>query len=80
VFICQRITIGKNVTIGQYAQIMPGASIGDNVIIGAGAIVPKGREVESGSIYAGNPIRFIKHKNSVFSLNDSESDAEQEQA
>ncbi|EAT10909.1 hypothetical protein HF888_14305 [Bermanella marisrubri] len=60
-FTCKKVKIGKNVTIGQYCQIMPGAIIGDNVIIGAGAIVPKDKVIESNSIYGGNPISFIKH-------------------
>lgn len=59
-FTCKKVKIGKNVTIGQYCQIMPGAIIGDNVIIGAGAIVPKDKVIESNSIYGGNPISFIK--------------------
>jgi len=59
-FTCKKIKIGKNVTIGQYCQILPGAVIGDNVIIGAGAIVPKDKVIESNSIYGGNPLSFIK--------------------
>lgn len=59
-FTCKKIVIGKNVTIGQYCQILPGAIIGDNVIIGAGAIVPKDKVIESNSIYGGNPLTFIK--------------------
>lgn len=62
-FVCEKIIIGKNVTVGQYAQILPGAIIGDNVIIGAGSIVPKGKVIESNSIYGGNPISFIKPLN-----------------
>lgn len=59
-FTCKKVVIGKNVTIGQYCQILPGAVIGDNVIIGAGAIVPKDKVIESNSIYGGNPLSFIK--------------------
>ena len=59
-FTCKKIKIGKNVTIGQYCQILPGAVIGDNVIIGAGSIVPKDKVIESNSIYGGNPLTFIK--------------------
>lgn len=64
-FVCEKIIIGKNVTVGQYAQILPGAIIGDNVIIGAGSIVPKGKVIESNSIYGGNPISFIKPLNTA---------------
>ncbi|WP_396588553.1 acyltransferase [Bermanella sp. R86510] len=59
-FTCKKVKIGKNVTIGQYCQILPGAIIGDNVIIGAGAIVPKDKVIESNTIYGGNPLQFIK--------------------
>ncbi len=59
-FTCKKIIIGKNVTIGQYCQILPGAVIGDNVIIAAGAIVPKDKIIEANSIYGGNPLAFIK--------------------
>src|SRR5690606_12118651 len=51
------ITIGNNVFLGYGAIILPGTEIGDNVIIGAGSIV-KGK-VESDSIYAGMPAKFI---------------------
>lgn len=61
-FICAKITIGKNVTIGQYCQILPGATIGDNVIIAAGAIVPKNKLIEANTIYGGNPLKLIKHR------------------
>ncbi len=60
-FICKKIKIGKNVTIGQYAQILPGAVIGDNVIIAAGAIVPKDKVIQDKTIYGGNPIQLLKN-------------------
>ena len=50
----RRIThIGNNVFIGMNAIILMGANIGDNVIIGAGSVVSG--DVESNSVYAGNP-------------------------
>lgn len=51
------INIGNNVFIGQHAKLLPGSSIGDNCIIGVGSIVTK--HLESNSIYAGNPAKFI---------------------
>jgi acetyltransferase-like isoleucine patch superfamily enzyme len=57
-FICRKIRIGKNVTIGQYAQILPGATIGDNVIVGAGAVVSKGKIIRDNSIAWGNPLQI----------------------
>lgn len=51
------IIIGNNVFIGYGAIILPGTEIADNVIIGAGSVV-KGK-VQSDSVYAGIPAKFI---------------------
>lgn len=51
------VYIGNNVFIGLRSIILPGTKIGDNVIIGAGSVV-KGN-LESDSVYAGNPARKI---------------------
>ncbi|WP_201353780.1 acyltransferase [Hydrogenimonas urashimensis] len=64
-----KIIIGNNVFIGINATILPGSTIGDNVIVGANSLV-KGT-LNSNSVYAGNPVRYIcsieeylqKHKN-----------------
>ncbi|NIK74394.1 carbonic anhydrase/acetyltransferase-like protein (isoleucine patch superfamily) [Thermonema lapsum] len=53
-------TIHDNVLIGMGAIIMDGAVIHSNAIIGAGAVVLSGAVVEAGTIWAGNPARFIK--------------------
>jgi len=50
--------IGGNAKIGANCTILPGIKIGENSLIGAGSVVTK--NVESGSIYAGNPARFIR--------------------
>ena len=52
-----RIQIGNNVFIGWGSVILPGTTVGDNVIIGAGSVV-KGT-LESNSVYAGVPAKFI---------------------
>ena len=52
-----RIDIGNNVFIGYGSIVLPGTVIEDNVLIGAGSVV-KGR-VASGSVMAGNPLRYI---------------------
>jgi acetyltransferase-like isoleucine patch superfamily enzyme len=52
------IMIGNNVFIGISSVIMPGVKVGDNVIIGAGSIVTK--DVQSNTIVAGIPAKFIK--------------------
>jgi len=52
------ITVGNNVFIGSDCIILPGVTIGDNVIIGAGSVVTK--DVNSGTVAAGVPARYIK--------------------
>ena len=53
----QKTVIGSNVFIGMNATILMGAHIGDNVIIGAGAVVSG--NIESDSVYAGNPAKKV---------------------
>lgn len=53
--------IGDNVDIGSNTAIIGPVTIGDNVKIGAGSVVVK--NLESDSIYAGNPARLIKKFN-----------------
>lgn len=57
------ITIGNNVWIGTRAIIMPGVTIGDGAVIGAGSIVTK--DVESNTVVAGVPARFIKRRGKI---------------
>ena len=57
--IIKRVKIGKNVTIGAKAFIMPGVEIGDDVIVGACSLVPKNKKLEKNSIYVGVPTRKI---------------------
>ncbi len=49
--------IGKNVSIGSNATILP-VTICDNVVIGAGSVVTK--SITNPGIYAGNPAKKIK--------------------
>lgn len=51
------VIIGKNCFIGARAIILKGVTIGDGAVVGAGAVVTK--DVESGSIVAGNPAKLI---------------------
>jgi acetyltransferase-like isoleucine patch superfamily enzyme len=44
--------------IGAGAIILPGITVGENAVIGAGSVVTK--NVDSGSVVAGNPARFIR--------------------
>lgn len=52
--------IGKNVSIGSNATILP-VSICDNVVIGAGTVVTK--DIDMPGVYAGNPARLIRKQN-----------------
>lgn len=61
----KRTIIGSNVFIGHRAIILPGTRIGDDTIIGAGSVVSG--NIDSNSVYAGNPAKKIRtifeHKN-----------------
>lgn len=52
----RRTAIGRNVSIGSNATILP-VSVCDNVVIGAGAVVAK--DIKIPGVYAGNPARMI---------------------
>lgn len=52
--------IEDEVLIGMGAIVMDGAVIGKNAIIGAGAIVTQNTKVPPGTVWAGNPAKFIK--------------------
>ncbi|MFA7472950.1 MAG: gamma carbonic anhydrase family protein [Spirosomataceae bacterium] len=54
-------TIEDNVLIGMGAIVMDGAIVEEGAIVAAGAIVTQGKKVEKGTIYAGNPARFLKN-------------------
>lgn len=53
----RKTIIGNNVFIGWGATILGGSHIGDNVIIGANSVVSG--NVDSNSVYAGNPARKL---------------------
>ena len=55
------VKIGDRVFIGIGTIIANSVTIGDDVIIGAGSIVTK--DIPNGEVWAGNPAKFIKHKN-----------------
>lgn len=56
----KRVKIGRNVTIGSHAKIMPGCEIGDDAIIGASAVLLKNTKVEPGAVYFGVPAKQVK--------------------
>lgn len=53
-------TLQDRVLIGMGAVVMDGAVVKTGSIVAAGAIVLQNTVVEEGSIYAGNPARFLK--------------------
>ena len=55
------IKIGNDVWIGAQSVILPGVTIGDNAVIAAGTVV--NRDVPSGMLVAGNPVRIIREIN-----------------
>jgi fatty acid synthase len=56
----QPIKIGKNCTIGQYANIFPGVTMGDNCHVGAMSLVPKGSTLDANAVYVGIPVRKVR--------------------
>jgi maltose O-acetyltransferase len=52
------INIADGVWIGGGAIVLPGVSVGENAVVGAGAVVT--RDVEAGTVVAGNPARAIR--------------------
>ena len=50
-------TLGSRILVGMGAIIMDGAIVNDDVFIGAGTLVPPNKELESGYLYVGNPMR-----------------------
>ncbi len=56
-------TVGNMCLIGMSATVMDGAVLGDYVIIGAGSLVPPGKQLESGYLYVGSPIKQVRELN-----------------
>lgn len=52
--------IEDNVLIGMGSIILDGAHIGENTIIGAGSLVPPGKEIPSGVLALGSPVKVIR--------------------
>ena len=50
--------IKKGASIGSSVTILCGVTVGENAIVGAGSVVTK--DVEPGTIVAGNPAKFLK--------------------
>ncbi|MEZ5536480.1 MAG: gamma carbonic anhydrase family protein [Thiolinea sp.] len=50
-------TIGDRCLIGMNATVLDGAIIGDETIIAAGSLVPPGKQLESGYLWTGSPVK-----------------------
>lgn len=53
-------TIEDGCLIGMGAKVLDGAVIGAHSLIGAGSVVAPGKVVEAGSLWIGNPARFVR--------------------
>ena len=53
-------TIEDNCLIGMGVIIMDGAIIRGGVLVGAGSLVPPGKELESGYLWLGSPVKRVR--------------------
>lgn len=53
--------IGDLCLIGMGATVLDDADLGRAVFIGAGALVPPGKRLQPGSLWVGNPARFVRY-------------------
>ena len=53
-------SIGDMCLIGMSATVMDGAVLDDYVIIGAGSLVPPGKQLKSGFLYVGSPVKRMR--------------------
>ncbi len=56
----KKVKIGRNVTIGSHATIMPGCEIGDGAMIGASAVLLKDTQVGRREIWFGIPAEQMR--------------------
>ncbi|AXQ96382.1 gamma carbonic anhydrase family protein [Pseudoalteromonas piscicida] len=49
--------LGNRILVGMGAIIMDNVTVGDDVIIGGGALVPPNKNLESGFLYVGSPVK-----------------------
>jgi acetyltransferase-like isoleucine patch superfamily enzyme len=59
-WIVERTLVKKGATIGTGATILGGVTIGEGAFVGAGSVVT--RNVQDGSVVAGNPARPLRRK------------------
>jgi len=59
VLITEPVRIGKRVTVGLMAVIMPGCEIGDDAVIAANAVLKKGTKIGTKEVWGGVPAQRI---------------------
>ena len=52
--------IGDNCLIGMGSTIMDGAVVNSQVMVGAGSLVTPGKQLDSGYLYVGSPVRKLR--------------------
>lgn len=53
-------TVGNGCLIGMGATVLDGVVIGEHSLVGAGSVVSPGKVIEAGSLWMGNPARFVR--------------------
>jgi len=59
VLVTAPVRIGRRVTLGLMAVVLPGCEIGDDAMVAAGAVLSKGAKVGPGEVWAGVPARCL---------------------
>ena len=59
--ICKEVNIEDNTWIGARVTIIPGIRIGEGAVVGMGSVVTK--DIPSGAVVGGNPIKILKYRN-----------------
>jgi carbonic anhydrase/acetyltransferase-like protein (isoleucine patch superfamily) len=53
-------TLGNRILVGMRSTIMDGAVIADDIVIGANSLVPPNKQLESGFLYMGSPVKQVR--------------------
>jgi serine acetyltransferase len=61
----KKVKIGRKVTIGSHATVMPGCKIGDRALIGASAVLLKNSIVPEKDVWYGIPAASIRKRNGI---------------
>ncbi len=54
-------TIGDGSLIGMGSTVLDDAEIGKHVMVGAGSLVAPGKRLQPGSLWLGNPAKFVRY-------------------